>query len=57
MGLGYTLSEQFAMRDGRTLNTTFLDYKMPAAEGHAAQRIHLRGFLRGPRPVRGQGGW
>ena len=32
MGLGYTLCEQFSMRDGRTLNTTFLDYKMPAAE-------------------------
>jgi 4-hydroxybenzoyl-CoA reductase subunit alpha len=32
MGLGYTLSEQFAMRDGETLNTTFLDYKVPAAE-------------------------
>lgn len=32
MGLGYTLSEQFVMRDGQTLNTTFLDYKMPAAE-------------------------
>ncbi|MFH1137478.1 MAG: xanthine dehydrogenase family protein molybdopterin-binding subunit [Pseudomonadota bacterium] len=32
MGLGYALCEQFAMRDGRTLNTTFLDYKMPAAE-------------------------
>ncbi|MEW6265900.1 MAG: molybdopterin cofactor-binding domain-containing protein [Thermodesulfobacteriota bacterium] len=32
MGLGYALSEQFVMRDGQTLNTTFLDYKMPAAE-------------------------
>ena len=32
MGLGYALCEQFAMRDGRTLNTTFLDYKIPAAE-------------------------
>lgn len=31
MGLGYTLSEQFAMEDGKTLNTTFLDYKMPGA--------------------------
>jgi 4-hydroxybenzoyl-CoA reductase subunit alpha len=31
MGLGYALSEQFAMQDGRTLNTTFLDYKMPHA--------------------------
>ena len=32
MGLGYALCEQFNMRDGQTLNTTFLDYKMPAAE-------------------------
>ena len=32
MGLGYTLCEQFVMRDGQTLNTTFLDYKLPAAE-------------------------
>ena len=29
MGLGYALSEQFVMKDGHTLNTTFLDYKMP----------------------------
>ncbi len=32
MGLGYTLSEAFVMEQGRTLNTSFLDYKMPAAE-------------------------
>lgn len=32
MGLGYTLCEQFAMRAGKTLNTTFLDYKIAAAE-------------------------
>ncbi|NLD37857.1 MAG: molybdopterin-dependent oxidoreductase [Desulfatiglans sp.] len=31
MGLGYVLSEQFAMEKGKTLNTTFLDYKMPSA--------------------------
>ncbi|NLE73898.1 MAG: molybdopterin-dependent oxidoreductase [Actinobacteria bacterium] len=31
MGLGYALYEQFAMEDGRTLNTTFLDYKIPTA--------------------------
>lgn len=31
MSLGYALSEQFAMKDGKTLNTTFLDYKMPSA--------------------------
>ncbi|MBN2591401.1 MAG: molybdopterin-dependent oxidoreductase [Sedimentisphaerales bacterium] len=32
MGLGYALSEQFVIRDGKVLNTTFLDYKIPAAE-------------------------
>jgi 4-hydroxybenzoyl-CoA reductase alpha subunit len=32
MGLGYTLSEQFVMQDGYTLNNTFLDYKVPTAE-------------------------
>jgi 4-hydroxybenzoyl-CoA reductase alpha subunit len=31
MGLGYALSEQFVMEKGKTFNTTFLDYKMPAA--------------------------
>lgn len=31
MALGYVLSEQFAMDRGKTLNTTFLDYKIPAA--------------------------
>lgn len=31
MGLGYALSEQFVMDDGKTLNTNFLDYKMPTA--------------------------
>jgi len=31
MGLGYALSEQFVMQDGKTLNTNFLDYKMPTA--------------------------
>jgi 4-hydroxybenzoyl-CoA reductase subunit alpha len=31
MGLGYALSEQFVMEEGRTLNTTFLDYKIPNA--------------------------
>ncbi len=31
MGLGYALTEQFIMEEGRTLNTTFLDYKMPNA--------------------------
>jgi 4-hydroxybenzoyl-CoA reductase subunit alpha len=32
MGLGYALCEQFIMRDGKTLNTTFLDYKIPVAQ-------------------------
>ena len=31
MGLGYALSEQFIMAEGKTLNTTFLDYKMANA--------------------------
>ncbi len=31
MGLGYALSEQFVMDGGKTLNTTFLDYKIPNA--------------------------
>ncbi len=33
MGLGYALMEDLVMDDqGRTLNTTFLDYKMPSAQ-------------------------
>jgi 4-hydroxybenzoyl-CoA reductase subunit alpha len=32
MGLGYALSEDFVMEQGRTLNTNFLDYKVPTAE-------------------------
>jgi len=32
MGLGYALTEELITRDGRTVNTSFLDYKMPAAE-------------------------
>jgi len=31
MGLGYALSEQLTIEDGKTLNTTFLDYKIPSA--------------------------
>ncbi|MCP4667417.1 MAG: molybdopterin-dependent oxidoreductase, partial [Deltaproteobacteria bacterium] len=31
MGLGYALSEQLVMDKGKTLNTTFLDYKIPTA--------------------------
>ena len=32
MGLGYALSEELVTRNGVTLNTSFLDYKIPAAE-------------------------
>ena len=32
MGLGYALCEQFIMKEGKTLTTTFLDYKIPCAE-------------------------
>jgi 4-hydroxybenzoyl-CoA reductase subunit alpha len=32
MALGYALSEELSMKDGVTLNTSFLDYKIPAAE-------------------------
>ncbi len=32
MGLGYALSEELITRDGVTLNGSFLDYKIPAAE-------------------------
>ena len=32
MGLGYALCEELVMDGGRTVNTTLLDYKMPAAE-------------------------
>ncbi|MBN1849068.1 MAG: molybdopterin-dependent oxidoreductase [Deltaproteobacteria bacterium] len=31
MSLGYALSEQFVLEGGKTLSTTFLDYKMPSA--------------------------
>jgi 4-hydroxybenzoyl-CoA reductase subunit alpha len=31
MGLGYALSEELVMDQGRTLNASFLDYKMPSA--------------------------
>ncbi|MCB2188695.1 MAG: molybdopterin-dependent oxidoreductase [Deltaproteobacteria bacterium] len=32
MGLGYALMEDLVMKDGKTLNTTFLDYKLPTAQ-------------------------
>ena len=31
MGLGYALSEELVMADGKTLSNTFLDYKLPTA--------------------------
>ncbi|MCC6526690.1 MAG: molybdopterin-dependent oxidoreductase [Polyangiaceae bacterium] len=31
MGMGYALSEELVMRDGKTVNASFLDYKMPGA--------------------------
>jgi len=37
MGLGYALSEELVTREGRTLNTTFLDYKLLAAEDMPAE--------------------
>lgn len=42
MGLGYALSEQFVMDGGRTLNTSFVDYKMPtAADMPPSQVVHV----------------
>ncbi|MBW1774452.1 MAG: molybdopterin-dependent oxidoreductase, partial [Deltaproteobacteria bacterium] len=32
MGLGYALSEEIIVEEGKTLNKTFLDYKIPHAE-------------------------
>jgi 4-hydroxybenzoyl-CoA reductase subunit alpha len=32
MGLGYALNEELVVEEGRTLNSTFLDYKIPSAE-------------------------
>jgi len=32
MSLGYALSERLIMHEGRTLNTTLLDYKVPVAQ-------------------------
>ncbi|MDR3553257.1 MAG: molybdopterin-dependent oxidoreductase [Syntrophobacteraceae bacterium] len=42
MGLGYALSEQFIMDGGKTLNTNFLDYKMPnAMDMPPSEVVHL----------------
>ena len=37
MGVGYALSEELLTREGRTLNASFLDYKMPGALDMPAQ--------------------
>ena len=45
MGLGYTLSEQIIMDGGRTLNTNFLDYKMPmAADMPQSEQGHVETY-------------
>jgi CO/xanthine dehydrogenase Mo-binding subunit len=42
MGLGYALSEQFVMDEGKTLNTDFADYKMPmAADMPPSEVVHI----------------
>jgi 4-hydroxybenzoyl-CoA reductase alpha subunit len=42
MGLGYALTEQFVMDGGKTLNTNFLDYKMPtAADMPPSEVVHV----------------
>lgn len=42
MGLGYALSEQFVMEGGKTLNTSFVDYKMPtAADMPPSEVVHI----------------
>jgi 4-hydroxybenzoyl-CoA reductase alpha subunit len=42
MGLGYALSEQFVMDGGKTINTSFVDYKMPtAADMPPSQVVHV----------------
>jgi 4-hydroxybenzoyl-CoA reductase alpha subunit len=45
MGLGYALSEQFVMRDGQTLTTNFLDYKMPSAlDMPPSEVVHIESY-------------
>jgi 4-hydroxybenzoyl-CoA reductase alpha subunit len=42
MGLGWALSEQFVMDGGKTLNTNFLDYKMPmASDMPPSEVVHI----------------
>lgn len=45
MGLGYALSEQFVMDGGKTLNTNFLDYKMPnAMDMPPSEVVHIETY-------------
>ncbi|MDR3568852.1 MAG: molybdopterin-dependent oxidoreductase [Syntrophobacteraceae bacterium] len=45
MGLGYALSEQFIMDGGKTLNTNFLDYKMPnAMDMPPSEVVHIETY-------------
>ncbi|MFC1822172.1 xanthine dehydrogenase family protein molybdopterin-binding subunit [Thermodesulfobacteriota bacterium] len=45
MGLGYALSEQFFMEGGKTLNTSFLDYKIPnALDMPPGEMVHVEAF-------------
>ena len=45
MGLGYALSEQIVMDGGKTLNTNFLDYKMPmATDMPASEQGHIETY-------------
>ena len=45
MGLGYALSEQFVMDGGKTLNTNFLDYKMPnALDMPPSEVVHIETY-------------
>lgn len=49
MGLGYALSEQLIMDEGKTLNTAFLDYRilsavdMPPGESVCIETYELEG--------------
>ena len=45
MGLGYALMEELVMDGGRTLNTNFLDYKIPCAEDMpSSQSVEVETF-------------
>lgn len=45
MGLGYALSEQLIMEKGKTLNASFLDYKMlNASDMPADEKVHVKTY-------------